>query len=58
MTWLCSGDLAAVAAEEAERAADHALLVVERAGDVAAGVVDRPQQLDAHESASPCPTPA
>ena len=40
--------LAAVAAEEAERAADDLLADV-GGGDVAAGVLDRAQQLDADE---------
>ena len=40
--------LAVVAAEEAERAADHAV-VAERPGDVAAGVAEGAQQLDADE---------
>ena len=46
--WLCSERLVEVAAEEAERAADDLLAEV-GGGDVAAGVLDRPQQLDADE---------
>ena len=40
--------LAVVASEESERAADHAV-VAERPGDVAAGVAEGAQQLDADE---------
>ena len=45
VTWLCSARRSEVAAEEAERAADHGAVDVGR-GDVAAGVADGADQLD------------